>query len=63
MKNPPVNHGEGNPEAAKDFNKAETDFVNSKVGKKRISDGPSVKPEEQPELDEAEQRGKAPARK
>jgi hypothetical protein len=63
MKNPSTgNRGEGNPEAAERFNKAETKFVGSERGKKRIGAGAAVLPEEQSELDEAERRGKARAR-
>lgn len=63
MKKPSiVNHGEGNPEAAERFNKAETEFVGSKRGKNRIRAGVTVQPGEQSEFDEAEQRGKARAR-
>jgi hypothetical protein len=57
-----ANHGEGNPEAAERFNKAETGFVGSERGKKRIRAGASVQPGEQPGLEEAEQAGKARAR-
>jgi hypothetical protein len=63
MKNPPaVNHGEGNPEAAERFNKAETKFVASERGRKRIRAGVTMQPGEQSELDTAEQHGKARAR-
>jgi hypothetical protein len=54
-----TNHGEGNPEAAAEFNKAEQEFVNSPKGKAQISKGPNVKPEEEAELTQAEQRAKA----
>ena len=63
MKKPSiVNRGEGNPEAAERFNKAETKFVGSERGNKRIRAGAAVLPGEQSELDEAERRGKARAR-
>ena len=63
MKNPPAaNLGEGNPEAAKRFNEAETAFVASVRGKKRIRAGVTIQPGEQAELDGAEQNGKARAR-
>jgi hypothetical protein len=63
MKNPSsVNRGEGNPEAAERFNKAETKFVGSERGKKRIRAGATVPPGEQSELEEAERRGKARSR-
>src|SRR5271155_4267610 len=39
MQNPPVNHGEGNPEAAAEFNKAERDFVASDQGQRKIKEG------------------------
>ncbi|HTV95370.1 MAG TPA: hypothetical protein VME42_05190 [Steroidobacteraceae bacterium] len=54
-----TNHGEGNPEAAAEFNKAEQQFVNSPEGKKRISKGPRVRPGEEIELSQAEERAKA----
>jgi hypothetical protein len=53
------NHGEGNPEAAAEFNKAEQDFVNSPKGKAKISEGPNVRPDDEAELAQAEQRAKA----
>jgi hypothetical protein len=63
MKNPStVNRGEGNPEAAERFNNAETKFVGSERGKKRIHAGAAVLPGEQSELEEAERLGKARAR-
>jgi hypothetical protein len=54
-----TNHGEGNPEAAAEFNKAEREFVNSTQGKAKISKGPQVRPEEEADLEQAEQRAKA----
>jgi hypothetical protein len=54
-----TNHGEGNPEAAAEFNKAEQDFVNSPKGKEKISKGPNVRPDEEADLAQAEQRAKA----
>jgi hypothetical protein len=54
-----TNHGEGNPEAAAEFNKAEQKFVNSPQGKAKISKGPKVRPEEEQDLVQAEQRAKA----
>jgi hypothetical protein len=53
------NHGEGNPEAAAEFNQAERDFVNSPRGKEKISKGPEVRPDEEADLAQAEQRAKA----
>jgi hypothetical protein len=59
MQEPNTNHGEGNPEAAEEFNKAEQDFVNSPRGKAKIGKGPNVRPEEEADLAQAEQRAKA----
>jgi hypothetical protein len=59
MQEPNTNHGEGNPEAAAEFNKAEQDFVNSPQGKAKIDQGPNVRPEEEADLAQAEQRAKA----
>lgn len=52
------NHGEGNPEAADEFNSAERKFVNSPRGKRKIQEGPHVSPAEEAELADAEQRGR-----
>jgi hypothetical protein len=57
-----TNHGEGNPEAAAEFNKAEQAFVNSPKGKEKISKGPNVRPDEEADLAQAEQRAKAHAK-
>ncbi len=54
-----TNQGEGNREAAEEFNKAEREFVNSPQGKAKIRKGPQVKAEEEAALKEAEQRAKA----
>jgi hypothetical protein len=54
-----TNHGEGNPEAAAEFNEAEQKFVNSPRGKEKISKGPNVRPEEEADLAQAEQRANA----
>ncbi len=62
MEKSPINHGEGNPEAAADFNQAERDFVTSERGKKKIKAGPHVKPGEESGLEQAEQRGKSRAK-
>ena len=59
MKDKSTNHGEGNPEAAAEFNKAEKAFVNSPQGKEKISKGPHVRPDEEADLAQAEQRAKA----
>jgi hypothetical protein len=53
------NHGEGNPEAAKRFNDAETLFVRSPRGKQIVSRGNHVRPDEEVGLAAAEGRGKA----
>jgi hypothetical protein len=55
MSNEPSNHGEGNPQAAAEFNTAEQRFVNSKRGKKKIQEGPQVKPNEEASLAQAEE--------
>jgi hypothetical protein len=52
------NHGEGNPEAADRFNKAERGFVDSPRGKKKIKEGPKVAPGEEVDLAKAEQAGR-----
>jgi hypothetical protein len=62
MEKTPVNHGEGNPEAAAEFNKAERDFVASKQGQQKIKEGPGVKPGEEAALKQAEQQGKSHAK-
>jgi hypothetical protein len=59
MKQHGTNHGEGNPEAAAEFNKAEQKFVNSPKGKTKIAEGPHVRPDEEADLEQAEQRAKA----
>lgn len=48
------NHGEGDPEAASEFNRAEQAFVQSPKGKQKIKEGPRVRPEEESELAKAE---------
>jgi hypothetical protein len=62
QKQPPSNHGEGNPEAAERFNTAEQEFINSKRGKQKIQEGPNVQPEEQADLAEAEKVGRQHAK-
>ncbi len=57
-----TNHGEGNPEAADRFNSAEQEFVNSKRGQRKIHDGAQVRPEEEPELANAETIGRGHAK-
>jgi hypothetical protein len=52
------NHGEGNPEAAERFNKAERAFVESSAGKKKVKEGPKVAPGEEADLAKAEQAGR-----
>jgi hypothetical protein len=56
------NHGEGDPEAAKRFNDAETRFVDSARGKDKVLEGAKVRPDEESELAEAERLGKARAK-
>jgi hypothetical protein len=55
-----ANHGEGNPEAAEHFNKAEQEFVASKRGQQKIREAGNVSPEEEAELDEAERIARSP---
>lgn len=57
-----ANRGEGNPEAAARFNKAESSFVASARGKQRVRAGAQVRPEEKAELEKAEQRARARAK-
>jgi hypothetical protein len=61
-KQSPSNHGEGDPEAAERFNTAERKFVGSARGKKKIRDGTNVRPDEEPDLAEAEHLGQARAK-
>ena len=44
------NHGEGNPEAAAEFNASEQAFVSSARGKKKIAEGPHVGPKDEASL-------------
>jgi hypothetical protein len=62
MTSQPKNHGEGNPEAAAEFNKDEQKFVNSAEGKRRIDQGPQVRAGEEKDLKAAEQRAKSHAK-
>jgi len=61
-KESPVNHGEGNPEAAEHFNSAEKAFVDSDRGKKKIKEGPQVQPGEEADLEKAEAAGRRHAK-
>lgn len=56
------NQGEGNREAAANFNRAENEFVRSAGGQQKIREGAHATPEEQAELSEAEQRAKERAK-
>jgi hypothetical protein len=62
MANSPVNHGEGDPEAAAEFNKAERDFVASEKGQRKIKEGPQVKAGDEAALKQAEQQAKSHAK-
>ncbi len=62
MEKSPLTHGEGNPEAAQEFNEAEQKFVNSPRGKEKIREGAKVQPGEEAQLKQAEERGKSKAR-
>jgi hypothetical protein len=62
MGNESPNHGEGNPEAAASFNKAEREFVNSDRGKQKIKKGPQVRPGEEADLANAEQQARERAK-
>jgi len=55
-----ANHGEGNPEAAAHFNKAEHQFIASKRGQQKIREAGNVSPEEEAKLEEAERAARAP---
>jgi hypothetical protein len=57
-----TNHGEGNPDAGKRFNEAETRFVESAPGKQKVRDGANVGPDEESALADAERLGKARAK-
>jgi hypothetical protein len=46
----PLNHGEGDPEAADRFNTAEREFVNSERGKRKILEGSQVDPKAEADL-------------
>jgi hypothetical protein len=62
MEKSPLNHGEGNPEAAAEFNQAEREFVNSPRGKQKIREGAQVQPGEEAQLEQAEERGRSKAK-
>jgi hypothetical protein len=62
MEKSPLNHGEGNPEAAAEFNEAEQEFVNSARGKEKIREGAKVRPGEEAQLEQAEERGRSKAK-
>ncbi|HEV8095589.1 MAG TPA: hypothetical protein VGP71_07660 [Burkholderiales bacterium] len=53
------NQGEGNKEADRKFREAETKFVNSAEGKRKIAQAGNVSDEEARKLREAEEKGKA----
>jgi len=55
----PTNFGEGNPEAAAEFNEEEQKFVQSRRGKLKIRRGAKVPPGEEAALEQAEERAKA----
>jgi hypothetical protein len=57
-----TNHGEGNPEAAENFNRDEQEFVNSPRGKQKIQQGPQVRPDEEAELAQAEESARERAK-
>jgi hypothetical protein len=59
MEKSPTNFGEGNPEAAAEFNEAEQKFVNSEHGKQKIRRGAEVRPDEESALEQAEAAAKA----
>jgi hypothetical protein len=52
------NQGEGNREAAANFNRAEREFVQSPRGQEKLREGTHVAPGEEAELSEAEQRAR-----
>jgi hypothetical protein len=56
------NQGEGNKEAAANFNQAEREFVDSPRGQQKIREGTHVGAGEEAELSEAEQRARARAK-
>jgi hypothetical protein len=62
MEKSPTNFGEGNPEAAAEFNEAEQKFVKSERGKQKIRRGAEVRPGEESALEQAEATAKARGR-
>jgi hypothetical protein len=59
---PKDNHGEGDPVAARRFNKAEQAFVDSARGKQAVLDAGQARPDEEAELVNAERIGKRRAK-
>jgi hypothetical protein len=59
MEKSSTNLGEGNPEAAAEFNEAEQKFVKSAHGKQKIRRGAHVRPGEESALEQAEATAKA----
>ena len=53
------NQGEGNKEADRKFREAETKFVNSGEGKRKIAQAGNLSEEEARKLRESEEKGKA----
>lgn len=53
------NQGEGNKEADRKFREAQTKFVNSDEGKRKIAQAGNVSDQEARQLREAEEKGKA----
>jgi len=65
MSNPSTegrNQGEGNREAAREFNAEEQRFVQSEGGQRKIREGTHLQPEEEREAREAEQQAKERAK-
>jgi hypothetical protein len=57
------NHGEGNPQAASRFNRAEVDFVRSRRGKEAIDAGAKEVLEDDAEIMQAENEGMTPKKR
>jgi hypothetical protein len=62
MTTSPKNHGEGNPEAAAEFNQAERKFVESPKGKQKIAQQPRLGPGEEADIERAEERARSHAK-
>jgi hypothetical protein len=62
MEKSPGNLGEGNPQAADEFNEAEQKFVKSQRGKEKIRRGTHVSGKEESTLEQAEESAKAHGR-